>query len=194
MIRYLVGNILKKEAQGLTLLTEGGIGFFLYCPFSTLRQIGSEGGRCELFVSSILKPDRFQLYGFISERDLLFFEDLLSISGIGPKIALSFLGPYSSSELMTFLIDQNVDALSQIPGVGLKKAERLLFESGHKVTQKMILREEGERSLSHDLKDALSQIGFSSKEIHETLERLSHDLEDKDLTFESALRLAIRPS
>jgi Holliday junction DNA helicase RuvA len=191
MIQYLEGKIQQKNSQGIILMTNG-IGFFLTCPFSTLRQLGPIGSDCSLFVLTDFRQEKLQLYGFIEERDRVFFQDLLSISGIGPKIALNFLGPYQASELTQFIINQDAEALGGIPGVGAKKAERLLFESGSKNARKILSSQTQSQSLEDEVSSALKNMGFLKQEIKRVLNEM--DLSSNNLSVEDAIRLALKSS
>ena len=127
MIGHLRGRLVRKAPPAL-IVDVGGVGYELEAPMSTfyrLPEVGSEG---ELHTHLVVREDAHLLYGFSTEIERRLFRDLLRVTGIGPKIGLALL---SGMDVDTFLFcveAQDVDALTRIPGIGRKTAERLLIE------------------------------------------------------------------
>lgn len=132
MIGYLQGLILRRKPEGVLLLC-GDVGYFLECPASTLQALPEPGNRTELHVSIHVREDAIRLFGFQNEFDKTVFETLIGVSAVGPKLALSLLGPFEGRELVEALHEKEMAQLLAIPGVGKRTLEKLLVEMGPKI-------------------------------------------------------------
>ncbi|MEX1994060.1 MAG: Holliday junction branch migration protein RuvA [Steroidobacteraceae bacterium] len=127
MIGHLRGRLVRKAPPAL-ILDVGGVGYELEAPMSTFYRLPEVGSEVLLHTHLVVRDDAHLLYGFATEDERRLFRDLLRVTGIGPKIGLALL---SGIDVDTFLLcveAQDVDALTRIPGVGRKTAERLLIE------------------------------------------------------------------
>lgn len=127
MIGHLRGRLVRKAPPAL-IIDVGGIGYELEAPMSTFYRLPEIGSEVELHTHLVVRDDAHLLYGFATEDERRLFRDLLRVTGIGPKIGLALL---SGIDVETFLLcveAQDVDALTRIPGIGRKTAERLLIE------------------------------------------------------------------
>jgi Holliday junction DNA helicase RuvA len=127
MIGHLRGRLVRKAPPAL-IVDVGGVGYELEAPMSTFYRLPEIGGEVELHTHLVVRDDAHLLYGFATEDERRLFRDLLRVTGIGPKIGLALL---SGMDVDTFLLcveAQDVDALTRIPGIGRKTAERLLIE------------------------------------------------------------------
>ena len=127
MIGFLRGRLVRKQPPAL-LVDVGGVGYELEAPMSTFYRLPELGSEVQLHTHLVVREDAHLLYGFATEDERRLFRDLLRVSGIGPKIGLALL---SGMDVDTFLLCvevQDVDALTRIPGIGRKTAERLLVE------------------------------------------------------------------
>ncbi len=127
MIGHLRGRLVRKAPPAL-IVDVGGVGYELEAPMSTFYRLPDIGGEVELHTHLVVRDDAHLLYGFATEDERRLFRDLLRVTGIGPKIGLALL---SGMDVDTFLLcveAQDVDALTRIPGIGRKTAERLLIE------------------------------------------------------------------
>jgi Holliday junction DNA helicase RuvA len=127
MIEHLTGQILGKE-EGRLVLDVGGVGYGLDIPDRTMEGIGNVGSRASLWVSTYVREEELKLFGFSSRGERDVFEVFLEISGIGPRLALAILSRVAIEELIGIVMRGDVEALKSIPGVGTKKAEKLLLE------------------------------------------------------------------
>lgn len=116
MIRYLRGLVLKKEAGGFVLLA-GGVGFFLQAPTPFLQAL-EEGKEVGVHTHLLLKEEGLSLYGFPDEENLALFELLLSVSGVGPKVALALLSALPPRLLARALLEGDARLLTSASGVG----------------------------------------------------------------------------
>ena len=127
MIARLKGTLVEKAPNRLTV-DVGGVGYDVLVPLSTFYGIGEPGAAVVLRIHTHVREDVIALYGFASPLEQDLFERLISISGIGPKLALAVLSGIDPGELVRAIRTQDVARLTRIPGVGKKTAERIGLE------------------------------------------------------------------
>ena len=127
MIARIKGTLVEKAPNRLTV-DVGGVGYDVLVPFSTFYGIGEPGAAVVLRIHTHVREDVIALYGFASPLEQDLFERLISISGIGPKLALAVLSGIDPGELVRAIRTQDVARLTRIPGVGKKTAERIGLE------------------------------------------------------------------
>jgi Holliday junction DNA helicase RuvA len=132
MIGYLRGKLITKQPPQL-VVDVGGVGYELDAPMSTFYTLPATGTDVSLFTHLVIREDAHSLYGFASDRERRMFRELLKITGIGPKLALSILSGINVDELLLCIAANDADSLVRIPGVGRKTAERLLIEMRDRV-------------------------------------------------------------
>lgn len=132
MIAYLAGKIIEKEANTV-IIDVGGIGYEATIPLSTFYELGAPGEEISLRIYTYVREDTLQLFGFktLQEREL--FLKLITVSGIGPKVAISMLSGMNADEIVAAIRTDNLARLTSIPGIGKKTAERLVIELRDKV-------------------------------------------------------------
>ena len=134
MISRLRGQLLSRNADGrVEVETPGGVVYEVAVPLTVLQRIPAPGSAVELRTVQIVREDALDLYGFMEEGERELFRRLMSVSGIGPKLALQLLSTYSGHRLARALAEKDVGALQQVSGVGRKTAERLVLELSDKV-------------------------------------------------------------
>ena len=127
MIALLTGHIATKSPEFI-ILDVNGVGYRVQIPFSTYYDLPDEGGSVTLNIYTHVKEDAINLYGFRSAQEKNLFQLLLTVSGVGPKLAKDILSNIQAGELIRALIQANLVRLSAIPGIGKKTAERLVLE------------------------------------------------------------------
>jgi Holliday junction DNA helicase RuvA len=132
MIAYLSGKLLEKEAN-LIIVDVGGVGYEVIIPLSTFYDLGEIGEEVSLRIYTHVREDVFQLFGFKTVRERELFLLLISVSGIGPKSAITALSGMSADEIIGAIRQNNLARLNSIPGVGKKTAERLVIELRDKI-------------------------------------------------------------
>lgn len=132
MIGRLSGTLVEAHPDRV-LLDVNGVGYDLSIPLGTYTALPPAGERATLLVHTHVREDAILLYGFSTAQEKYVFEKLLSVSGIGPKVALTVLSGLPLPELVTSIVTQNARRLSTIPGVGKKLAERLGVELKEKL-------------------------------------------------------------
>jgi holliday junction DNA helicase RuvA len=132
MISSLKG-ILKSKNPTEVLIDVNDIGYSVNIPLSTYEKLGEVGTSVFFFTHFHVREDSVQLFGFFTEEERRIFKLLISVTGIGPKIAQSILSGVNAQELMSHIGNGNADALTSIPGIGRKTAERIIVELRDKI-------------------------------------------------------------
>lgn len=127
MITFLEGKIVEKQPTRVVLAV-GGVGYEVRIPLSSFDDLPHKNEVCLLLTHDYVREDQRTLYGFCTEAERKMFTMLLSISGVGPKLALSALSGLSVRELHASIADGDADRLSSVPGVGKKTAQRIVVE------------------------------------------------------------------
>jgi Holliday junction DNA helicase RuvA len=134
VIGRVVGTLVEKTPPEL-LVDVAGIGYEISASMTTIYELPQVGDQVVLFTHFLVKEDAHTLYGFIHKNERALFRILIKVNGIGPKMALAVLSSMSSEELISNVQESDVDALTRIPGVGKKTAERLIIELRDKLGQ-----------------------------------------------------------
>lgn len=128
MISRVQGTLLRRDIGVVEVMTAAGVAYELAIPLTVYEQLPREGGMIELRTVQIVRQDEQTLYGFIDDRERVLFARLLTASGVGPRLALNMLSTLPPDRLVRAVLEKNIAALRQIPGLGTKKAERLVLE------------------------------------------------------------------
>lgn len=167
MISYLKGTILEK---GLTyiILENGGIGYKIFVTPETLQV--PAGYNVALFTYHKVSDDGQSLFGLTDFNTLQFFELLITVSGVGPKVALAILSAARVDAVRQAIANQDAAVFTRISGIGLKTAEKIIVELKNKVT--------GDKSqaISSDVFDALLALGYGQREVREAVNKLDGSL------------------
>ncbi len=169
MIAYLKGQILQKR-PGEVVVATGGVGYSLLIPLSTYFKLGEAGSEVELQVYTHLTDDSLQLFGFLTPEEKGIFLKLITISGIGPKMAINILSGIEPRELEEAVRETNVTRLSMIPGIGKKTALRVIMELADKIEKKEKVLSRKESKEREDLVSALVNLGFRRKESEQVVD------------------------
>lgn len=162
MIGYLSGKIISAKPTRL-LLDVNGVGYDVYISINTFEKI-TDKQAVSLFIYTSVKEDSITLFGFFTESEREMFELLISVNGIGPKLALSVLSGIRIGDLRHAIISGDISRIVSIPGIGRKTAERLVLELKTKVDR---IVGDGEAEISFSVKNeavaALTTLGYNSK-------------------------------
>ncbi|MBQ9263387.1 MAG: Holliday junction branch migration protein RuvA [Clostridia bacterium] len=134
MYAYLNGLVADKGQNSL-VIDVGGVGYLLAVSMNTLQETPPVGEKMKVYTYFSVREDAVELFGFASQEEKNMFTRLLTVSGIGPKVALSILGAMPLRDLTLAIITGDITALSRAPGVGKKTAQRLALELKEKVEQ-----------------------------------------------------------
>jgi Holliday junction DNA helicase RuvA len=176
MYSYIKGKLVS-QALGSVLVETGGIGYKVFIPVNIYGKLPENGKEIVFYVSFVIRETFQALYGFLraAERDL--FEDLTTVSGIGPKIALSLIGHMSLEDFYSAIGNGDIQAINKVPGIGKKIAERLLLEMRDKIskTSKLLSPEFAEgnphaQKIS-DAINALMNLGYNQATAHKAINK-----------------------
>jgi len=195
MIGFLRGRIADKQLNTLIVDVQG-VGYEVHVPLSTFYDAGEPGAEITLRIHTHVREDALQLYGFLTDLERQLFERLISVSGIGPKLAIAVLSGMDSRELLACVQRGDVARLTGIPGIGKKTAERIVLELRDRLAQLPgaapvdVAPVNGVDRVRGDLLSALQNLGYhrpqAEKAVDATLQTMSEP------TFEHALKVALR--
>lgn len=132
MIAHLKGTLLEKHPNQ-AIVEAGGVGYDVTIPISTYASLPEAGREVRLRIHTHVREDALALFGFLTQDEKFLFERLISISGIGPKLAITVLSGLAVADLIAAIRGGEVDRLVRIPGVGKKTAERIILELREKL-------------------------------------------------------------
>jgi Holliday junction DNA helicase RuvA len=132
MIAHLSGTLLSKHTNTV-ILEVGGVGYEVTIPLSTFYELEDVSANVKLHIYTHVREDTLQLFGFKTLRERELFLRLISVSGVGPKLAITMIGIMSANEIIASIRTNNLARLTSIPGVGKKTAERLVIELRDKI-------------------------------------------------------------
>lgn len=168
MYNYMIGKIISAE-DGYLVLDTNGIGYEIIISDVSLRQLGSVGDTVKVFTYLHVREDEMSLFGFASKQEKQFFLRLISISGIGPKVAVGIMGYCSLDTLLTYIAAGDTAALGKIKGIGKKTAERIVLELKDKIgldfeVKSVNLGSMSDITIDSDAVEALKTLGYSQQE------------------------------
>jgi Holliday junction DNA helicase RuvA len=135
LIGRLTGRIAEEGADGTVIVDVGGVGYEVVAPLGTSDRAKPDAAGCAtIYIHTHVREDALLLYGFASRSERAAFRELIGVSNVGPKLAVSILGVLSVSDLASAVITGNLRALTRVPGVGKKTAERLALELKDKLS------------------------------------------------------------
>jgi len=199
MIASLSG-ILKRKSPTEILVDVNGIGYAVSIPISTYSTLGDLNSAVHLLTHLHIREDAMQLYGFATEAERSIFKQLISITGIGPKIAQGILSGISVEDLRQFILAGNTAALTSIPGIGRKTAERLIVELRDKISKTDTTGGAGTvpGDNSADIRNeallALTSLGYNRVAAEKALRMALNDAAGSQLTVEDLIKKALKHS
>ncbi len=197
MIAHIQGFLHFKSPEYLVIDVDG-IGYQVHVPLSTFYDLPQVGSTVSLHIHTHVREDALQLYGFRSPEEKVIFVRLISISGIGPRLAVNILSGISPAELVESLSQNNLARLISIPGVGRKTAERIMVELRDKVSSlvpshdvTLPVRAAANEAMIEDALSALLNLGYKKGVAQRAVENARQRLEG-EITLESLLKESLR--
>lgn len=191
MIASLQGALTHKDASG-AVVECGGVGYAVAMSLTSLARLGRDGSEVRLLVHTHLSQDALRLYGFCDEAERDAFRVLIGTSGVGPKLALAILSTMAPGELAAVIAQGDKAALTRIPGVGGKKAERLLVELKDRLpAAAFTAAAPGARAVHADLLSALTNLGFAD-DVAEGAARAALEQHPDEPELATLVRAALR--
>jgi Holliday junction DNA helicase RuvA len=175
MIGRITGKLIEKRPPSV-LVDVQGVGYELNVPMSTFYQLPVIGSQVTLHTHLVVREDAHLLFGFATEQERGAFRQLLKISGVGARIALSLLSGLSVADLAQAVTNQDSGRLTKIPGIGKKTAERLLLELRGKLEMTLSPGAAPAMSRSQDVLNALLALGYNEREANWAIGQLSDGL------------------
>jgi len=172
LIGKISGKLIERHPPQV-LVDVHGVGYEIDVPMSTFYQLPANGSEVTLYTHLIVREDAHQLYGFASEQERHVFRQLLKISGVGARTALSVLSGMSVSDLYEAVSAQDSGRLIKVPGIGRKTAERLLLELKDKLDVMVVsTAATAAAGASSDILNALLALGYNDKEAQWAIRQL----------------------
>ncbi|MEJ6540061.1 MAG: Holliday junction branch migration protein RuvA [Halioglobus sp.] len=200
MIGRIRGRLVHKQAP-VILVEVGGVGYELQVPMTTLFQLPELDSEVSLLTHFVVREDAQLLYGFIDDRDRSLFRQLIKVSGVGPKLALTILSGMDAQSFAHCVQRDDISSLTALPGVGKKTAERLLIEMRDKLKEWLVRAqdEQGEESrgaspapftdIVADAEGALITLGYKPQEASRMVSVVN---DDSVVSSEELIRRALK--
>lgn len=190
MFHYLRGSYIDSAEDSL-VIENNGIGFKIFVSAFTRQKAMEAKGELLLYIYTVIRDDALSYYGFLSEQEKMLFEALISVTGIGPKAAISLLSHLTCDEIVGAIAGGNEEAFTRIKGIGKKSAQRIIMELKDKVKALPNINTVGNEITQNlaEAREALLGLGYSQREVGEALAAtLKKGLEDTGDIIREALK------
>lgn len=193
MFYYLKGTAVQKT-DSVLVVDIGGVGFKILTSMTTLTnvQLNTE---VKLYTYTYVREDALEIFGFLTEDELTFFLKLISISGVGPRLALAILSTFSPQDIVLAILSNDVKKITRAPGVGAKLAQRIILELKDKMNdtevQEAVSSQNATPVQSNEAINALVSLGYSESEAHKAVLSVGEGLSLED-TIKKALVALMR--
>ena len=192
MIGSLIG-LIKDKKPSLVLLEVNGVGYEVHIPLSTSFQLPNNGESTFILTHLVIRDDQHTLYGFATEEERKLFRTLIKISGVGAKMALTILSGINVNGFVQSVINEDVDTLVHLPGIGKKTAERLIVEMKDKIqdvtdSPELSGSAASDNNMLLEARNALVNLGYKSSEAKKILDKI----DTTGLEVEELLRQALK--
>jgi Holliday junction DNA helicase RuvA len=190
MIAHLRGKLLVKHPNQAVVET-GGVGYDVAISVPTFSELPAVGGEVALYIHTHVREDQIALYGFLRPAEKGLFEKLLTVSGIGPKLAITILSGMAADEMTGAIRGNDIAKLTRIPGIGKKTAERMVLELRDKLPKAEIeaVATSALSSVEEDVLSALVNLGYQRPAAEKALSIISRNGEKRsfDVMFRETL-------
>lgn len=197
MIAHIKGKIIHKTPESV-IVDVSGVGYEVHIPLSTYYKLPDVHEHISLNTYTHLKEDAIQLYGFLTNREKEIFQMLISVSGVGPRLARNILSGCDADELASALSNSDMSRLKSIPGIGGKTAERLVIELRDKAGAMSIKsgdahhkgKGDGRDEMYKDILSALLNLGYKSQLAERAVEKVK--AKNADAAFDVLLKETLK--
>ncbi|MBI4504797.1 MAG: Holliday junction branch migration protein RuvA [Chloroflexi bacterium] len=169
MVVAAVQGTLEERGPGYVVVAIGGLSLRLFAPNSTLAHLGPIGAPVRLLTYLLVREDALALYGFATADERALFEQLLTVSGVGPRGALALLSAMEVETLRQAIVAGDTTRLTLVPGIGKKTAERLALELRGKLGPRAVVAEPRDE-MAADVAAALATMGFTPQQVQQALD------------------------
>lgn len=188
MIGFLSGTVAGRRQDGC-FLEVSGVGYQLNCSAATLTSLPPDGAHVRLWTHLHVREDALALYGFATEAEQRMFEALIGVSGVGPKVALQLCSAFSVESFRRALVTDDVPAISSVPGIGKKTAQRILLDLKEKLSLPDLAIVGSQPDTVAKARSALENLGYSPGEIRVALGEVAVD---EDESVEGVVKSALK--
>jgi Holliday junction DNA helicase RuvA len=195
LIAHLHGELARVEAD-YVVIDVNGVGYKAFLPLATITQLPLIGDEVKILISTIVKEDSITLYGFVEEAQQSLFELLLTVSGVGPKVALNILSVLPVEQIVSAISGERYPELNRVPGVGTKTAQRIVLELKEKITT-LVWAQAAKRAVPaeqrslDDAVEGLIALGYKPNDARSAAEEAAKSIKDARDTG-SVVRAALK--
>lgn len=193
MIAYLIGEI-TACLETSVLLEVQGIGYEIFCPNGYFEEETNKS--IKIYIYEHIKEDAHDLYGFQTMNQKMLFKKLISVSGIGPKVALQILNTYTAEETIEIILSQDIKALSKVSGIGPKTAQRLVLELKDSLSKwqidsviPLLQTPTAEKTYMEDAIEALEVLGYPLSQAKQVVKAVATHTDTVEEIIKKALSL-----
>ncbi|ACL75701.1 Holliday junction branch migration protein RuvA [Ruminiclostridium cellulolyticum] len=197
MFAYIKGTVEEKNNDSI-IVEAGGIGYRIFTALSTINNMGQNGTTVKIYTHYYVREDIAVLYGFGTVEELTMFEMLLTVSGVGPKAAISMISTLSPSRFYLAVVSQDTKSLTKAPGIGMKMAQRIILDLKDKISKEQLTSSipmtspennevTGDSVLSEAV-SALMVLGYGSAEASSTISGIY----EKGISVEELVKKALK--
>lgn len=199
MIARLKG-VLVDSSFNEVILDVNGVGYLVFIPVSTFDALPPVGSEMTLLIETLVREDAICLYGFATAAEKNLFEQLMTVNGVGAKLALAILSSMPTASFCAAIMSNDINSIKMIPGVGKKTAERLILEMRDKINKLEVAAgpvatPDVPASMQETVADtirALEGLGFKRDRITKAINELTAEMTEADCTLENLIRNALR--
>lgn len=188
MIALVIGKLEAKKGR-YVVINAGGIGFRIFVSAETLSKMPKVGQTACLHTHLYLRQDALELYGFLTEEELTFFEMLNAVSGVGPKAAMGILGVAAPGKIKEAIAEGDETLLTRVSGVGRKTASKILLELKEKVREELRYVGRIANVADSEVREALEALGYGERQVRDVLKRIPDSVKKVEERLREALRL-----
>lgn len=196
MLAYIKGTLQAKKNDSVIVET-GGIGFSITVPLTAFDKLPEIGSQVKIHTYAHIREDSWTLFGFLTDDELKMFEQLIKVSGVGPKAAISLVSYISPSHFGLAVLTDDVDAFVKVPGIGKKTAMRIILELKDKFKKEQgkeikslsaNIEEKSESNKIHDAVAALMMLGYSNQQANLAVSSVFSEEKDLEMIIRDALK------
>jgi Holliday junction DNA helicase RuvA len=198
MIARINGILIQKTPASLIVET-AGVGYEIFVPLTTFYELPEVGQNVILQIYTQVREDAITLFGFFSQKEKDIFQLLITVNGIGPKLAMNILSGTNPPELIRAIARGDLNRLIRIPGVGRKMAERIIFDLRDKKIIDLSEFEAGGKPLPVDLQEmkddalsALLNLGYKNQVVQDILERVFLEAKEEEMSLDVVLKKTLK--
>jgi Holliday junction DNA helicase RuvA len=191
MFEYIKGTVAGLKPSHVILET-GSVGYFIAISLNTYTQLNGKE-QAKVFIHQVIREDAHLLYGFASESERELFRMLISVNGIGSNTAIMMLSSLSPDEISTAILNENVNLLKSIKGIGIKTAQRVIIDLKDKVGKSPASEQivaSADNTLRNEALSALVMLGFAKKPAEKELDKIM--AAQPNLSVEQVIKLALK--